>query len=200
MVIIKRSLWIILGLFIAVVIAACGSNSSTSTGAGANQASPTAANTGSTPTTSGSNCGRYCSSSTPTASASGSAASIKTAMVTFKGGKRVTALTNGQGMTLYYRTSDTPTQVCDSSGGCATAWPPLLSSTVPTSSGSLPGKLSVLTDTNGSQVEYNGHPLYMYSGDSAPGQTNGEGLFNVWFTATTDLAPANGSQSGSNGY
>ncbi len=51
----------------------------------------------------------------------------------------------------------------------------------------LAGKLSVVTDANGQQVEYNGHLLYTYSGDAAPGQTNGEGLFGKWFVATLDL-------------
>ena len=40
----------------------------------------------------------------------------------------------------------------------------------------LPGTLSVVTDANGQQVEYNGHMLYKYSGDTAPGQTHGEGI------------------------
>ena len=48
---------------------------------------------------------------------------IHTATATIKGTSE-TILTNAQGMTLYYRTSDTATSVC--SGGCASAWPPLL--------------------------------------------------------------------------
>jgi len=91
-------------------------------------------------------------------------------------------------MTLYYRTTDAPpTTVC--SGGCASAWPPLLVSgtSTPTSSTSLSGKLSVQADANGMQVEYNGHPLYTFSGDSAPGQTNGEGIGGIWHVCTPNL-------------
>ena len=103
-------------------------------------------------------------------------------------------LTDAQGKTLYYFTADSATQpTCSSS--CAQMWPPLLftGSGVPTSSTSLPGKLSVQMDANGSQVEYNGHPLYTFSGDTAPGQTNGEGLFGMWFVATPNLPVQGGS-------
>ena len=54
-------------------------------------------------------------------------------------------------------------------------------------------------DINGNQIEYNGHPLYTFSGDSAPRQTNGEGLYGVWFVATPDLA-VQGGGSTSGGY
>lgn len=199
---IKHLFWVALGLFLALTIAACGS---TSTGSGvyggntnAGQTPTTAA--GSTPTTSsGGSCGRYCTSSTPTAPATGSGLVIKTASATISG-KSVTILTNAQGMTLYYRTSDSGSSVC--SGGCASAWPPILAtgSATPTSATSLPGQLSVSTNANGKQVEYNGHPLYTYSGDSAPGQTNGQGFGGVWFAVTTDLAPGGGSQNNGYGY
>jgi len=109
---------------------------------------------------------------------------IKTTTLTV-GGKALTVLTNAQGMTLYYRTSDTPTSVC--SGGCASAWPPVLSTSMPTVSTTLPGAFSLLNDANGSQLAYNGHPLYTYSGDSAPLQANGEGFGNAWFVVPTTL-------------
>jgi len=124
--------------------------------------------------------------STPTAT-SGSTALIHTATATVKGASK-TILTNVQGLTLYYRTSDKPpSTVC--SGGCAGAWPPLLftGSGTPASSTQLPGKLTVVVDANGNQVEYNGHPLYTFASDTAPGQTNGEGVGGVWFVATPDL-------------
>jgi len=58
----------------------------------------------------------------------------------------------------------------------------------PTSATSLPGKLTVVADANGNQVEYNGHPLYTYSGDTGPGQTTGEGVGGVWHVVTPGLA------------
>jgi predicted lipoprotein with Yx(FWY)xxD motif len=197
----RHSLWI-LGLFITMIMAACGSNAGTgsSGSSGGASTSPTAttAPAGSTPTTTGNGTGcvgRYCSNSTPTTAPSGSALIIKTATATVSG-KSVTILTNGQGMTLYYRTSDTSSSVC--SGGCASAWPPLLASgsTAPTSSTPLTGTLSVTQNANGSQVEYNGHPLYTFSGDKGPGQMNGEGIASVWFVVTSDLSAGNSSGNG----
>ena len=104
-------------------------------------------------------------------------------------GASVTILTNAQGLTLYYRTSDAPpSTVC--SGGCAAAWPPLVTSgsSAPTSATSLSGKLTIVSDANGNQVEYNGHPLYTYSRDTAAGQTTGEGVGGVWHVCTPSLA------------
>jgi predicted lipoprotein with Yx(FWY)xxD motif len=193
---IKHLFWVALGLFLALTIAACGS---TSTGSGVYGGNTNASQTPTTSASSGSSCGRYCTSSTPTAPATGSGLLIKTASATISG-KSVTILTNAQDMTLYYRTSDSSSSVC--SGGCASAWPPMLvtGSATPTSATSLPGQLSVGTNANGKQVEYNGHPLYTYSGDSAPGQTNGQGSGGVWFAVTTDLAPGGGSQNNGYGY
>jgi predicted lipoprotein with Yx(FWY)xxD motif len=115
--------------------------------------------------------------STPTAKAP-----VKTATATVSG-KSETILTASNGMTLYYRTTDTPpSNVC--SGACAQIWHPLLFKGTPPAVAGLPGKLTTQTTANGSQVEYNGRPLYTYAGDSAPGQTNGEGKGGVWHVAT----------------
>lgn len=188
------------GLMFALLIVACGTNTGGGGGAyggGGNlsakqtatavaisnaSASATAAATGS----SGGSCyGRYCSSPTPTPGSGGSAAVIKLATITV-GGKSESVLTNGQGLTLYYRTSDTPSSVC--SGGCASAWPPIISTTTPSAPAGVSGKLALLTDANGSQVTYNGHPLYTYSGDTSTGQANGQGFGGVWFVCTPGLA------------
>ncbi len=198
----KRSLWIILGLFLTFIIVACGSTS-TSTGANGSgnntSANPTATTNGNGSSNGNSEgpCGRYCSGATPTAKTSGASVSIKTATIALNG-KSVIALTNSQGWTLYYRTADTASSVC--SGACASAWPPLLSSSVPSSTNSLPGKLSLQKNANGSQIEYNSHPLYTYSGDSGPRQMNGECVGSVWFVVTSDLATGNPGQSCTNGY
>jgi predicted lipoprotein with Yx(FWY)xxD motif len=40
---------------------------------------------------------------------------------------------------------------------------------------------------NGSiQVTYGGHPLYLYSGDAAPGDTSGHAFNDVWFLVAPD--------------
>ena len=184
----RKFLLFSVGLILVFVLAACGSTSGSSANGSSNSASS------GSQTSSG--CGRYCgSSSTPTPATTGSAVTIKTATMTVKG-KSLTVLINNQGLTLYYNTSDTASSVC--SGGCASAWPPVVSTSAPHSVATLPGTLSLLTDANGSQVTYNGHPLYIYSGDSAPGQTNGEGIGGVWFVASTDIAASSGNNS--NGY
>ena len=181
----RRSFLITISLFVAMFITACASN--TSSGGGAYGTGSTSASSTTAPT----------STPTPTASSS-SSVTVKTATAVVKG-KSETILTNVDGKTLYYFTPDTATTAA-CAAGCISTWPPLLftGSGSPTSSTTLSGKLSAQTDANGNQVEYNGHPLYLYSGDTAAGQTNGEGLFGKWFVATPDL-PSQGGGS-SNGY
>jgi len=62
-------------------------------------------------------------------------------------------------------------------GACAANWPPLMATGKPTAArGASAGKLGTTHRKSGLQVTYAGHPLYRFSGDSRPGQTNGEGL------------------------
>src|SRR5437660_1148933 len=161
----KRAYPAIIVLFIMMALAACGG--STSSGGGGYNSTPATATTSD--------------------SSSSSNALVKTSTVTVDG-KSETILTDAKGKTLYYFTPDTATTAaCTSS--CANNWPPLLAtgSGSPTSATSLPGKLTMQTTANGNQVEYNGHPLYTFAADSAPGQTNGEGVLGKWFVATPDL-------------
>src|SRR5215472_16958676 len=88
----------------------------------------------------------------------GSSGSIATTVVHARsmtvGGKSVSALTNVQGLTLYYLTKDT-TSSATCSGDCAKAWPPLLlPSGSPASDTSLSGTLSFLDGANGRQIVY----------------------------------------------
>jgi predicted lipoprotein with Yx(FWY)xxD motif len=113
---------------------------------------------------------------------------VKTATATVAG-KAETILTDAQGKTLYYFKPDTATTVA-CTGGCTSNWPPLTfsGSGSPTGATSVPGKLAVLQGANGAQVTYNGHPLYTFAADTAPGQTNGQGKGGVWFVVTPDIA------------
>jgi predicted lipoprotein with Yx(FWY)xxD motif len=86
----------------------------------------------------------------------------------------ITVLTNGKGLTLYSFAPDTPAS-SKCYGTCAVYWPPVTGTTA--AGQGLPGKVSTITRTDGShQLTYNGHPLYTYIGDSAPGQANGNNL------------------------
>jgi len=96
-------------------------------------------------------------------------------------------LTEANGWTLYYNTYDTATSM-SCTGSCAGTWPPLvLTSGQPTSSSSLPNSLTTYSGGNGRQVEYDGHPLYRYSGDNGADQSNGEGAGGIWYVATPSL-------------
>ena len=176
--VLKRSFVIALGLFMLLFLAACGSYGTTGSGAYGSGSTNTPAQT---------------------TGGSSSSAVIQSATVTVKG-QSETVLTNVKGLTLYYFTADSATQTAVS-GNLAQIWPPLLfkGSGGPTSSTALSGKLSVQMDVNGNQIEYNGHPLYTFSGDNAPGQANGEGISGMWFVATPNLA-VQGGGSGSGAY
>ena len=49
---------------------------------------------------------------------------------------------------------------------------------------------TTMRDDGTTQVTYAGHPVYLYSGDSAAGDTNGQGIGGVWFAVTADGVPA----------
>jgi predicted lipoprotein with Yx(FWY)xxD motif len=91
-------------------------------------------------------------------------------------------LTDPQGRTLYRFTRDQP-NVSNCYDQCAQVWPPLtLDSGDPVLPPGVGGTLGVITRRDGSrQVTYNGMPLYYYAPDIAPGDTNGQGIGNVWF-------------------
>ena len=108
---------------------------------------------------------------------------VRVGMATVNGSSEQ-VLTAAGGDTLYYLTRDSATDVT-CTGSCAGVWPPLLlASGQPTAVSALPHSLTAYSGGNGRQVEYDGHPLYTYSGDSGPDQSNGEGLDGVWFVAT----------------
>jgi len=167
-----RNRWLVAAglLTAALIVAACGSSKPGSSAA--STSSPAAAP----------------SSSAPASGPAASGTALKTAKV---GG--ATVLTNAKGFTLYWFAPDTATS-SKCNGSCATFWPPVKG---PASAGSgVTGKLGTIKRSDGStQATYNGHPLYTYVGDHAPGQATGNGLNvngGVWHevTASGDAAPA----------
>jgi predicted lipoprotein with Yx(FWY)xxD motif len=174
---------------VGVLAAGCGSNGSGSSSGG---------------------MGGYGSSGTAPASGGASSAATVSATSTSLG----MVLVDGSGRTLYLFEKDQPNQsAC--TGACAAAWPVDQSSGTPKAgSGAKASLLGTIKRGDGStQVTYNKHPLYYYSGDSQPGQQNGQGVnaFGAtWFAVTpaggavsggaTATTAANGSGYGSGGY
>jgi predicted lipoprotein with Yx(FWY)xxD motif len=99
----------------------------------------------------------------------GSGQVLKTASI-----KGVTVLTNAKGFTLYWFAPDTATtSACN--GSCAGYWPPVPGHV--RAGPGVTGTLGTITRSDGSsQATYNGHPLYTYVSDTAPGQASGNNL------------------------
>jgi predicted lipoprotein with Yx(FWY)xxD motif len=114
-----------------------------------------------------------------------------------------TVLTNAAGFTLYWFVPDTST-TSKCTGSCATYWPPVKG---PAAAGSgVTGTLGTITRPDGTtQATYDGHPLYTYAGDTAPGQAKGNGLNvsgGLWHEVTVSGsgAPASSPSASSGGY
>ena len=149
--------------------------------------------------TSSTGSGSTSSAAAPATSAAASSGALKTTKI---GG--VAVLTNAKGFTLYSFVPDTSTK-SNCNGSCATSWPPVKG---PATAGTgVTGKLATITRSDGSmQATYNGHPLYTYAGDKAPGQATGNGLNingGVWHEVTVSAAAATAattSASSGGGY
>jgi predicted lipoprotein with Yx(FWY)xxD motif len=168
---------VVLGL--ALVAAACGGSTKTST----------------PPGSSGGNGG-----SSATTEATASAATVRVTHVAGVGN----VLVSPSGRTLYLLTSDHQSKpTCLASGGCTKYWPPLLTGGAPLHAGPgvngpMLGEVSVAGE--GEQVTYDHWPLYTYSGDSGPGQANGEGIHSfggIWYAVSSSGKAAMGGSPAS---
>ena len=97
---------------------------------------------------------------------------------------------NGAGFTLYRFDKDTahPSR-SNCSGECATAWPPVL--VAPGGKIFVDGVARsdvgvVKRDDGNLQVTIGGWPVYRFSKDLEPGDTNGQGVGGTWFGVTPD--------------
>jgi predicted lipoprotein with Yx(FWY)xxD motif len=129
-------------------------------------------------------------SATASASASVAASATADARVVIKVASTPAgqALVGPDGKTLYFFTKDTTAGKSSCNADCASNWPPLeLGGSAKAGDGVTASMLGTITRDDGSmQVTYNGHPLYNYAGDAAPGQSNGQGVLGIWFIATAD--------------
>jgi predicted lipoprotein with Yx(FWY)xxD motif len=149
-----------LGVSAAIVLAACGSSTA--------KVSPAAPPPAATSTTS-------------------PGASSAPVVLTAKSSKLGSILVDAKGMTLYTLTNAGKPVACTDQ--CATFWPPLVlpPGAVTAMGGSGVTGLGTTSVMTVVQVTEHGLPLYRFSKDTAPGDTNGEGISSfggTWHVAT----------------
>ncbi|MEP7054079.1 MAG: hypothetical protein ABI912_02380 [Actinomycetota bacterium] len=113
-----------------------------------------------------------------------SAGAVKLATVT--DAKLGDVVADGTGFTLYRFDKDSakpPTSNCSSD--CATTWPPVIATGKPAITGVDAVLVGTVKRADGTeQVTLNGWPIYRFSGDTAAGQTNGQGIGKLWYAVT----------------
>ncbi len=156
-------------------LAACGGSSSTTT-----TSAPTSTTATTAPTTTTTGVAAVPGPSSGTAPLY----EVKTGTVPGLG----IVLVAGNGFTLYLFVPDKQSGISTCYSACATAWPPLLltGTDAPVyGPGVKPELLGSTKRTDGTlQVTYNGWPLYLWQGDSVPGQATGQGINNtggLWY-------------------
>lgn len=160
----------------AAVLAACGSSGGSSGGSGGGPYGSAA-------------------SSPPAATAPAAGGTVITLRHTSLG----TILTDGKGFTLYAFEADKGTKsAC--SGACAAAWPPLTTTSAHLTVAG--GAIKFLVGETprpggGRQLTYAGHPLYLFTGDTSPGATSGQG--SEAFGARWDVLTPTGKEVTSGG-
>jgi len=99
-------------------------------------------------------------------------------------------LTDSSGMTLYYFTRDSKGKsVC--TNGCTDIWPVFNTDTLTLPSSLKKADFGQITRSDGKkQITFRGYPLYYYSIDKKAGDTNGQGIGNVWFVINPSNFPA----------
>jgi predicted lipoprotein with Yx(FWY)xxD motif len=113
---------------------------------------------------------------------------------------------SSKGLTLYLFQHDKgTTSAC--TGACTVNWPPLRTNGKPTAgSGANASLLGTSMRSDGKpQVTYHGHPVYLFTGDSKAGNTNGQGVNafgGLWYVLSPkgNEVTTSTSSSGGGGY
>ncbi|MBF6600468.1 MAG: hypothetical protein IVW36_08160 [Dehalococcoidia bacterium] len=171
---------------LAVAVAACGGG----TGSGGKTATAAARQPAGQSTTAPATTATPQASETASGDTAGQAETITAKPVPASGLKGVDGasltqyLTDEDGNTLYLFKND----VANSGKSAvpatiAASWPPVTTTGAPVAgSGITASALGTFTGPDGKTwVTYNGRPLYYFAGDTAPGDTKGDGLGGIWF-------------------
>ncbi len=98
-------------------------------------------------------------------------------------------LVDASGLTLYMFTVDAPIRPSSGCyGACATAWPPLYVTGLPTAGPGVRASLlgRSLREDGKLIVTYAGWPLYNWQFDNKPGDILGQGVGRVWYVVRAD--------------
>lgn len=162
----------------------------------------TGADDGATDTTAGEDADDATAADEPTADGAGDDGAMADATVAVATSDLGEILVDGEGRTLYMFVPDDqgdPTCTDD----CAATWPPFAGPAT-ASDGADGALLATATHPSGTtQVTYDGWPLYYFANDQAAGDTNGQGLNDVWFVLGPDGEPirdANAASGQDQGY
>jgi len=166
------------GMFFIIVLglvtAACSGGTTTTTTTQATGSATTTSTSGPTTTTAAS------ASTTTTAAVSAAGTTLTTATTDLG-----TLLVDNAGNTLYLFVPDNQgDSTCYDA--CAGNWPPLTGD-VTAGAGVDASLLGTTTRTDGTvQATYNGWPLYYFAADTRPGDTNGQGINEIWYVISPE--------------
>jgi predicted lipoprotein with Yx(FWY)xxD motif len=98
--------------------------------------------------------------------------------------------TDTEGKTLYSFKKDSPgTSAC--SGPCLEKWPIYYRETVAAPEGINAEEFGTITREDGQkQTTFRGYPLYYWINDKEAGETNGQGVNNVWYVINPNDFPS----------
>lgn len=167
------------GLTAALTLAACGSSKDGS-------ASPAPAGAGATSGSSGGSgtSGMNMGGSASGPSTGGADAMPTTNMLMVSKSKLGQIVTDHKGYTLYRYAKDMKgMSMC--AGACAKKWLAVMPDGKLKGVGVKAALVGTIKRSDGmKQVTLGGWPLYRYTGDTAPGQSNGQGMSGAWAAAT----------------
>jgi predicted lipoprotein with Yx(FWY)xxD motif len=173
----------VIGVAAALALAACGSDSTS--GAATNGAGTTTKTTSDRNYGSGTTAAPSTTAPSTTAPSTTAPASSGPSLKVLAGTARGDVLTDGDGKAVYLFGKDQgTTSAC--SGGCLDAWPPFKADAAPAAAA---GVDATKLGTSNGQVTYNGHLLYYFSGDAAPGDLKGADIPS-WYAVTPAGVPA----------
>lgn len=163
----------ILGLSLILILAACSSTGSSPSASASEETTPsTAASESSAPSTA-------VESEPATGDAAVLAAENDLGQI----------LTDADGNTIYFFANDEE-GVSNCADDCLANWPPVEASGTPSGGEGVTAELGTMDRDDGTtQLTVNGYPAYYFAGDEAAGDTNGQGVGDIWWVFGADGEP-----------